>query len=71
MLVKAHLHFRILYQKMAVTATVAALTMLSLGNATQIKAILFVSHHPRKPRQVQQLSLSTLFLEQDFTYVID
>jgi hypothetical protein len=46
-----------------------ALSLASLGDATQMKTILFLLHGPRKRRQGQPLSLSRAFLAQQFANV--
>ncbi len=47
--------------KMSKTVMVAVFALASKGNATQIEAILCVSHCPRKPRQVQPPSQTWAF----------
>jgi hypothetical protein len=43
---------------MSLTETVAVITLVTLGDNTQIELSLFVWNQPRLPRQVQQLLFS-------------
>ncbi len=59
-----HSHWQIAVAKIPATATADRLALAFLGNLTQIGMFLLVLCHPRKLREVLQVSLAREFLQQ-------